>query len=511
MALKVTHKLTQRDTSATTNTLSPSLASSGRHTMAENESLSTSSSKTHEYELTHVLRGHTSDVRSVAATYEPLSQREALLSGSRDELATYWSRTPGASTFDKGSTFQGHRFCNAVEFVSPANGLPRGQILMGSLDSQIRCYDPLRSDKPAQILSEHWDNISVISACAEDGSRDDLPAFISGSWDKTARVWMWDEDRWKCRYVLRGHQEAVWGAQIVEPPDSGRNQGRYLTSSADLFIRLFHGDQLHAVYAGHTDVVRSLRLLPPLAANEGSSLYAGEPLFSSASNDTTIRIWSLDPRGSDTPGNGGEAIQVLRGHTSLVYDIAAFLERGTDTPRLVSSGEDGTFRVWNWCTAELLQTIAVPVISVWSIAVLPVSQDVVVGCSDGLVRIYSTSPALLEESQVESSFAGARLSASEAEAEAQRAQEVQHSLQSVIQAKHSAVDEEHTDGEGEVFEGKKYDYVLRIDVKDDEVPLPFPINRTDDREQKAKEFVARHSLPESYVQRIVEFVSLVMG
>ncbi len=57
---------------------------------------------------------------------------------------------------------------------------------------------------------------------------------------------------------------------------------------------------------------------------------------------------------------------MLKGHTSLVYDVAAYIERDTGNPRLVSSGEDGTFRVWDWRSGELLQTVAVPVISVWS-------------------------------------------------------------------------------------------------------------------------------------------------
>ncbi|SPO29146.1 related to DOA1 - involved in ubiquitin-dependent proteolysis [Ustilago trichophora] len=499
------------------------------------------------FQLTHVLRGHTSDVRSVATTLDNLSGREALLSGSRDQTATYWSRAPprdssSSSDFEKGATFQGKRFCNAVTFIqpSPAYGVPRGQILMGNLDSQIRCFDPLRADKPLQVLSEHWDNISVLQSYAttqgKDDEKDSLPVFISASWDKTARVWMWDpadgSGKWSCKFVLRGHDEAVWGVQIVEPPsaaalESGEKasagKSKYLTSSADLFIRLFHGEQLHAVYAGHTDVVRSLLLLPTLPASgenaEESSpkhgelvLYPNEQLFASTSNDGTIRIWSLDLRRSPTPGNGGEALRILRGHTSLVYDVAAYLDHDTQAPRLVSSGEDGTFRVWNWVSGELLQTVAVPVISVWSIAVLPQSQDVAVGCSDSLVRVYSRHPP--SNSTVDSNFSGPPLSTSEATIEAEKAQDVQERHQLAIQAKEnpSVSGENAETGEhGEVFEGTRYDYVLRVDVSDDAEPLLLPINRGDDRKKVASDFVALHNLPESYVDKIVEFVNLVLG
>ncbi len=159
------------------------------------------------------------------------------------------STKPGPSSepapdFERGTTFHGHRFCNAVDFVppSPAYGLPRGQILMGSLDSQIRCFDPLRSDKPLQVLSDHWDNVSVLKAyrhgTAEgfEATDDGMPIFISASWDKTARVWIWDPAqsvKWISKFVLRGHDEAVWGVQIVEPPQSVQDEKQSLRSRAD--------------------------------------------------------------------------------------------------------------------------------------------------------------------------------------------------------------------------------------------------------------------------------------
>lgn len=408
---------------------------------------------------------------------------------------------------------------------------------MGNLDSQIRCFDPLRTDKPLQVLSEHWDNISVLKSYTttqrKDGQKYSMPVFISGSWDKTARVWTWDPagggGKWSCKYVLRGHHEAVWGVQIVEPPSpaalehgdkDSAQRGKYLTSSADLFIRLFHGDQLHAVYAGHMDVVRSLLLLPTLPSPSQSSsskhgdpvLYPNEHLFASTSNDGTVRIWSLDLGRSPTPGNGGEPLRLLRGHTSLVYDVDAYLERDTQAPKLVSSGEDGTFRVWNWESGELLQTVAVPVISVWSIAVLPQSQDVVVGCSDSLVRVYSRhSPS---SSAADSNFSGLPLSASEAAIEAEKAKDVQERHQLAIQAEENpsaSGENAETSEDGEVFEGTRYDYVLRVDVSDDAEPLLLPINRGDDRKKAASDFVALRNLPESYVDKIIKFVNLVLG
>lgn len=60
---------------------------------------------------------------------------------------------------------------------------------------------------------------------------------ISGSWDKTARIWSrsilgeeeeGDGQRWKCEIVMEEHEEAVWGVLAI---DTGPNEGCWLTSS----------------------------------------------------------------------------------------------------------------------------------------------------------------------------------------------------------------------------------------------------------------------------------------
>jgi phospholipase A-2-activating protein len=278
------------------------------------------------------------------------------------------------------------------------------------------------------------------------------------------------------------------------------------------------------VYAQHTDVVRSLELLPAVdetmlvrdvQPETTPPLYLDEQLFASTSNDGTVRIWSLDPRRSPTVGNGGEPLRILRGHTSLVYDVAAFSHVDDDgstslRSRLVSSGEDGTVRVWDWVAGQLLSTIRVPVISVWCIAVLPRSGDVVIGSSDALVRVYSSRPVVHEDA--DSAFLGPVLSVDEVQQQAAHASDIHHSLDSAQRATIQAVDPmtDTNAGNKEIHDGQEYDAVLRIDVSDDSEPLPLPINRQDDRRAAAAAFIERHSLPQSYLDDIVNFINLVM-
>lgn len=84
------------------------------------------------------------------------------------------------------------------------------------------------------------------------------------------------------------------------------------------------------------------------------------------------------------------------------------------------------------------------------------------------------------------------------------------------------------------FDGQEYDFVFSIDVADDTPPLPLPYNRdsvfarliaemkartriretdlsrlhafTGDPRSVASTFVQTHALPDSYVERIVDFI-----
>lgn len=381
-------------------------------------------------------------------------------------------------------------------------------LLLGSLDSRIRCFDPTRPDKPVQILSEHWDNVSVIKA----SSSAHLPSFISGSWDKTARVWCLSQDSssaqlWQCSYTLRGHEQAVWGVQIVQHPHQENNkaetEGKYLTSSADLFVRLFHGDQLVSVYAGHTDVVRTIKLFPHsvLVPDAGTDQKAPEQLFATCSNDCTIKVWSLDPKRSPTPGNGGEPIRTLRGHSSIVYDLDILPLSDSDKFHLASSAEDGTVRIWDWFDESLRCTMPQPAISAWSVAVLKPSLDIATGLSDGTVRIYHASHTKDDPSRV---FASP-----------EEQQDHTESVQKVVAAVNARLDPQEPDPTKQQqktqFESQWYDFVLQVDVSDDAEPIPLPVNRADDPRSVARDFLQKHDLPDSYEEQIVSFISMVLG
>lgn len=94
-------------------------------------------------------------------------------------------------------------------------------------------------------------------------------------------------------------------------------------------------------------------------------------------------------------------VYTLSGHTSFVYSLSV-LPSGD----VVSGGEDRSVRVWRGESfrsmpqdhqstylsedGELSQTIVHPAISVWAVSSTP-NGDIVSGCSDGIVRVFSES------------------------------------------------------------------------------------------------------------------------
>lgn len=153
-------------------------------------------------------------------------------------------------------------------------------------------------------------------------------------------------------------------------------------------IRLFRRGKQALVFKGHTGVVRALAKIR-IEDIDGS-------LFASASNDGSVRIWSLK----------GDAVTVLGGHDSFIYALVSLPDAVGGG--LASSGEDGIVKIWNDEEGDEEQAIQLPALSseshslpplssradercprtVWSLAALP-NGDLAIGCSDHLIWVFT--------------------------------------------------------------------------------------------------------------------------
>lgn len=469
------------------------------------------------YKLSTTLEQHGADVRCVSTSSSEVTKDcrgDIVLTGSRDRRAIIWHRT-NANQFVSVLELGNHEgFVNACTLLrsDAPYAVTAGQDkiiyayqLLASDSTVTVQLDPKTSEpQPTRTLIGHTENV-----CALDvGPHGQY--IVSGSWDKTAKVWR----NWECVATFEGHEQSVWAVLAVD-------HDRVLTASADKTIRLWsiaNPAKPLAVFGGHTDAVRGLTLLE------------GGESFASCGNDGNIHLYSLHGASSSAGSAPIRPVQVLSGHTSFVYSLAT-IPGGKG--ELVSSGEDRSVRVWR--DGALVQTITLPAISVWSVAVLP-NGDIVAGSSDAAARIFtrdaslvadeatlkaydhSISTQVLNQTQVgdikKDSLPGPDALSQPGTKEGQTkmikngdvVEAHQWSASSQQWVKIGEVVGGVGSGQKKLFEGKEYDYVFDVDIADGVPPLKLPFNLSENPYAAAQRFLEKNDLPQQYADQVVQFI-----
>jgi phospholipase A-2-activating protein len=437
------------------------------------------------YKLSATLSAHSSDVRAVASPTESI-----ILSASRDSTAISWKRPSPTVPFTPSSILRaGSKFVNAVQYISPSPEAPQGYAVVGGQDTVVNIFalGPAQKEDPEYSLVGHTDNVCALNI-SQSGT------IISGSWDKTAKVWK----QFQLVYDLKGHQQAVWGVLAIDDE-------QFLTASADKTIKYWVQHKMMRTYEGHKDAVRGLALIPDIG-------------FASCSNDSEIKVWTLQ----------GDVVYTLSGHTSFVYSLSVLPNGG-----IVSGGEDRSVRVWR--DGECVQMIVHPAISVWAVSTMP-NGDIVSGCSDGIVRVFSESQdrwaSATELKAFEDHIASQALSSQQVgdikKTDLPGPDALLHPGKKpgeVKMIKNGDLVEAHQwdsatsnwqkigdvvdavgSGRKQLFNGKEYDYVFDVDVQEGAPPLKLPFNVSENPYVAAQRFLEQNDLSTNYVDEVVKFI-----
>ncbi|XP_037928424.1 phospholipase A-2-activating protein-like [Teleopsis dalmanni] len=187
-------------------------------------------------------------------------------------------------------------------------------------------------------------------------------SFITGCSDSTARIWKINY-HYAAKFIeLKGHNAAVWAVAALP------HIGRSLTGSADKTIIIWNkrGENERLIF-GHTGCIRQL-------------ISFDKKLFVSGGDDSVIRVWNED----------GDCVKELFGHRNSINYIEQHSVSGSNI--IVSSGADSSLRMCDIKSGtELGSPIVHPAESVWSVACLS-NGDIITGCSDGVVRVFTKDP-----------------------------------------------------------------------------------------------------------------------
>ncbi|KAJ7181118.1 hypothetical protein C8R46DRAFT_598076 [Mycena filopes] len=206
-----------------------------------------------------------------------------------------------------------HIYVSALRFAPENSRIAKRYWGSGLMTVKLKSGGNLNWPVMQVVLVGHQDAITSV-AFSPDGTR-----IVSGSWDKTVRVWD-TETQTQIGALLGGHTGTV--TSVAFSPDGTR----IVSGSKDKTVRVWDTQtqaQIGVPLQGHTDTVFSVAFSP-----DGTRIVSG-------SSDDTVRVWDTEAQ--------TQIRAPLEGHTDTVTSVA-FSPDGT---RIVSGSDDNTVRVWD--------------------------------------------------------------------------------------------------------------------------------------------------------------------
>ncbi|MCI0376393.1 MAG: PQQ-binding-like beta-propeller repeat protein [Gemmataceae bacterium] len=287
----------------------------------------------------HTIEGHLDGVRSVAYS----SDGKVLASGSADGTLRLWDAA--------GKPLRSFVPHKGTVVRSVAFG-PEGDLIASGGDNRTIRLSTALTGQEIREMTGHEAEVESVSF-SKDGKW-----LASGSRDRTVRLW--DVDTGKERAILRGHRDAV--LRVCFAPD-----GKTVASaSQDRTIRIWDITKektIHILSAHHKEV-RGLSFSP-----DGKTLASG-------SSDQRICFWNAAT---------GKEIVPQSGHQDRVSALG-FAQPGT----LVSVGQDGTIRWWDWKNGKQSRQVACEALPLRATAFAPGIDMLALGSQKGGIRMLDT-------------------------------------------------------------------------------------------------------------------------
>lgn len=230
-----------------------------------------------------------------------------------------------------------------------------------------------------RVLAGHTDAITCLQI-DETMSNPSYPVLMTGSWDRTVRVW--NADTGECINVLRGHTRAVRAIQF--------DSVKLITASMDSTLKIWswRTGQCIRTLEGHRDAVVALCFDKHVLASGSADSTIKVWNFDTAECFTLrghrewvnqVKIWSPDSEAScsATPGGADPSSSLESSSSTMARRSAspsgAAQSNTSSTPSiklLFSASDDGTVKVWDLLTRQCVRTLEGHVAQVQTLRVL---------------------------------------------------------------------------------------------------------------------------------------------
>lgn len=447
------------------------------------------------FTLSKNLLGHKGEVRCGCV----LKNNNLFVTGGLDGLLIVWDR----NTFTSSRVITGAH-SDFIYSVCPHPFNP-DWFISGGKDKRVLVFDAVSGDKVMDLETGRLHAGPVCSLAAME------KIVVVGSWDGTFSVWSLETGE-----LIKHHRKEDVSPFAVAVAVNERT-GEILAAGQDKSLQIWSGETLEMeIPNAHMEIIRSIKVDP-----------ATGHIFT-CSNDCLVKI--------RTPEAGRQESVQLVGHENFVFSVSFMF------PLCVSSGEDKTARVWQIDNAAEIQTIKHPG-TVWFSEFWGDNAHMATGCSDGILRIFSSVESENADSEqikaFESAAAAANVPASSQidpstvpletsmfryrgnkEGEIKMFKDGASNVYAYQWCGNSwekiglvtgAGPSEGTKKKGfpgdQYFQAGEYDYVFDVELGEGGAMAKLPFNVGDNPLVTAEKFIAREKINKSNLEQIVQFIT----